>query len=48
MLYLQNKGVPFGDDGIIHTTARKRRNYYVTESEKCMELLNKYRKNSTK
>lgn len=47
MLYLKSKGVRFGENGITHTTARHRRTYYVTESKKCMNLLNEYR-NKTK
>ncbi len=47
MLYLKSKGIRFGENGMTHTTARHRRTYYVTESKKCMNLLNEYR-NKTK
>lgn len=45
MEYLCNKGIWFGEGGIVHTTARHRRTYYLTESKKCMTLLNEYRCN---
>lgn len=48
MQYLVNKGVRFGENGISHTTARHRRNYWCTENKKCMSLLNEYRKRVTK
>lgn len=43
MLYLQGKGIQFGENGITHTSSRHRRTYYLTESRKCMMLLNEYR-----
>lgn len=43
MEYLTDNGINFGENGIVHTTARHRRNYYLTESRKCMALLNEYR-----
>lgn len=45
MEFLYNKGIRFGEGGITHTTARHRRTYYMTESRKCMNLLNEYRHN---
>lgn len=47
MEYLTDNGINFGENGIVHTTARHRRHYYLTESRKCMALLNEYR-NKTK
>ncbi len=46
MQYLTSKGVKFGENGMTHTTARHRRTHYVTESKKCMDLLNEYRNRS--
>lgn len=46
MKYLRGKGVRFGEGGIIHSTARHRRNYWSTESKYCMPLLNRYRENN--
>lgn len=43
MKYLTKNGVKFGENGITYTTARHRRTYYLTESTKCMNILNKYR-----
>ncbi len=43
MIYLESNGIRFGENGITHTTARHRRTYYLTESRKCMDILNKYR-----
>ncbi len=43
MVYLNNKGIQFGENGITHTTARHRRTYYLTTSKKNMVLLNTYR-----
>ena len=43
MEYLAKNGVRFGENGIIHTVARHRRTYYLTESEKCLNLLKDYR-----
>lgn len=43
MEYLTQNGVPFGEDGISHSTARHRRNYWCTENTRCMRLLNQYR-----
>ena len=45
MLYLTKNGIRFGEDGISKTCSchRRRKNYYVTENERCMDLLNKYR-----
>lgn len=48
MEYLTKKGIRFGENGITHTTAHHRRNYYLTESRWCMELLNKYRAKTIK
>ena len=48
MIYLQNHGICFGENGIIHTTARHRRTYYLTESNKCMQLLNDYQRKISK
>ena len=50
MLYLTKNGIRFGEDGISKTCSchRRRKNYYVTESERCMDLLNKYRYQSMK
>lgn len=48
MKYLANEGVPFGENGIIHTTARHRRTYYLTESRNNSKLLNDYRKSIVK
>lgn len=42
--YLMNNNVKFGYGGIRHTTARHRRNYYMTESVRNLQLLNNYRK----
>lgn len=38
--YLVSKGFKFGSD--LHRTV-KNHTYYVTESKKCMSVLNKYR-----
>lgn len=46
MEHLRSKGIWFGEGGITHTTARHRRTYYMTESKRCMRLLNKYRHNN--
>lgn len=46
MEYLRSKGIWFGEGGITHTTGH-RRTYYLTESKRCMSLLNDYRANST-
>lgn len=43
MEYLAKNGVRFGENGILHTVARHRRTYYLTESEKCLNLLKDYR-----
>lgn len=43
MEFLLKNGVHYGENGITHTTARHRRNYYLCESKKCMNLLNEYR-----
>lgn len=43
MLYMQSHGVPFGENGISHTNGNHRRSYYVTETQRCMWLLNDYR-----
>ena len=48
MLYLTKNGIRFGENGITHTTARHRRTYYLTESPKCMEMLDKYRNKTVK
>lgn len=48
MEYLIKNGIKFGSGGITHTTARHRRNYYLTESRQCMKLLNKYRNKTIK
>jgi len=48
MFYLHNKGVPFGENGITHTTARHRKTYYLTESKRNKSLLEKYRYNYDK
>jgi hypothetical protein len=46
MEYLIKNGIKFGENGMCYTTSRHRRNYYLTESNKNMSLLNEYRKNS--
>lgn len=43
MQYLTHNGVRFGENGIIHTVARHRRTYYMTESVRCLQLLEDYR-----
>ena len=45
MLYLTKNGIRFGENGISKTNSchRKRHTYYLTENERCMDLLNKYR-----
>ena len=43
MKYLVSMGVPFGENGITHSTARHRRNYWCTENKRCKKLLNDYR-----
>lgn len=48
MEFLTKNGIKFGENGITHTTARHRRTYYLTESKKCMSLLNEYRSKSIK
>lgn len=47
MEFLRNNGIWFGECGILHTTARHRRTYYLTESKRCMNLLNDYRNNDS-
>ena len=47
MEFLRDEGIRFGEGGITHTTARHRRTYYMTESRRCMRLLNEYRHNDT-
>ena len=42
MEFLVSQGVKYGEDGIIHTTARHRRNYFLCMSRKNMELHRKY------
>lgn len=48
MKYLIRNGVKFGENGIAHTIARHRRTYYLTESTRCMNILNKYLSNVIK
>lgn len=42
MEYLVHKGIKFGEGGIVHSTARHRRNYWCTESKQCLSLLDEY------
>lgn len=48
MEYLVGNGVPFGENGITHTTARHRRTYYMSETKRNSILLNDYRKSIVK
>ena len=43
MKYLVSNGIGYGENGIKSTTGHHR-SWYVTESKRCVTLLNKYRK----
>ena len=44
MEFLVKQGVRFGEDGISHTTARHRRNYFLCMSRKKHGIASKIRK----
>lgn len=48
MEYLQSNGIPFGENGIVHTTARHRRTYYMSETKRNSILLSDYKKSIVK
>ena len=42
MEFLVSQGIKYGEDGIIHTTARHRRNYFLCMSDTNIKLHQKY------
>ena len=43
MEYLVKNGVKFGENGLAKTKSHHRKNYFVTETKKCLKLLREIR-----
>nr|DAV02306.1 MAG TPA: hypothetical protein [Caudoviricetes sp.] len=43
MQYLLKNGVKFGENGLAKTKSHHRKNYFVTETKKCLKLLSECR-----
>ena len=43
MEYFVKNGVKFGENGLVKTKSHHRKNYFVTETKKCLKLLSECR-----